>query len=125
MSAHAPIEAAVHPVRSASSFDVERVRADFPILKRDVRGKRLVYLDNAATTQKPQSVIDRIVRYYSEENSNVHRGVHYLSEVATAAYEGSRTTVARFLNARDEKEIIFTRGTTDGINSKRLRPTRV
>ena len=116
MSAHAPIEAAVNPVRSASRFDVERVRADFPILKRDVRGKRLVYLDNAATTQKPQSVIDRIVRYYSEENSNVHRGVHYLSEVATAAYEGSRTTVARFLNARDEKEIIFTRGTTDGIN---------
>ena len=116
MSAHAPIEAAVNPVRSASRFDVERVRADFPILKRDVRGKQLVYLDNAATTQKPQSVIDRIVRYYSEENSNVHRGVHYLSEVATAAYEGSRTTVARFLNARDEKEIIFTRGTTDGIN---------
>ena len=116
MSAHAPIEAAVHPVLSASRFDVDRVRADFPILKRDVRGKQLVYLDNAATTQKPQSVIDRIVRYYSEENSNVHRGVHYLSEVATAAYEGSRTTVARFLNARDEKEIIFTRGTTDGIN---------
>src|SRR5205085_7229329 len=89
---------------------------DFPILSRLVRGKRLVYLDNAATTQKPQAVIDRLVRYYSEENSNVHRGVHYLSEIATVAYEGVRTTVKRFLNARDEKEIIFTKGTTDGIN---------
>jgi cysteine desulfurase/selenocysteine lyase len=97
-------------------YDVEQVRRDFPILHRTVRGKKLVYLDNAATTQKPQAVIDRIVRYYTEENSNVHRGVHYLSEVATAAYESARTTVKRFLNARDEKEIIFTRGTTEGIN---------
>ena len=115
MSAHAPIETEVAPVRK-SALDVGRIRQDFPILKRDIRGRKLVYLDNAATTQKPQSVIDRIVRYYSQENSNVHRGVHHLSEVATAAYEGARTTVARFLNARDEKEIIFTRGTTDGIN---------
>jgi cysteine desulfurase/selenocysteine lyase len=97
-------------------FDVTRIRKDFPILARSVRGKRLVYLDNAATTQKPQAVIDRIVRYYAEENSNVHRGVHYLSEVATAAYEGARTTVKRFVNARDEKEIVFTRGTTEAIN---------
>ena len=97
-------------------YDVEQVRRDFPILHRTVRGKKLVYLDNAATTQKPQAVIDRIVRYYTEENSNVHRGVHYLSEVATAAYESARTTVKRFLNARDEKEIVFTRGTTEGIN---------
>jgi cysteine desulfurase/selenocysteine lyase len=97
-------------------YDVEQVRRDFPILHRPVRGKKLVYLDNAATTQKPQAVIDRIVRYYTEENSNVHRGVHYLSEVATAAYESARTTVKRFLNARDEKEIVFTRGTTEGIN---------
>jgi cysteine desulfurase/selenocysteine lyase len=97
-------------------FDVTRIRKDFPILARSVRGKRLVYLDNAATTQKPQAVIDRIVRYYTEENSNVHRGVHYLSEVATAAYEGARTTVKRFVNARDEKEIVFTRGTTEAIN---------
>jgi cysteine desulfurase/selenocysteine lyase len=98
-------------------FDVHRIRADFPILHRPVRGGRtLVYLDNAATTQKPRQVIDRIVRYYSEENSNVHRGVHYLSEVATDAYEKARTTVKRFIGARDEKEIVFTRGTTEGIN---------
>jgi len=100
----------------ASVYDVEAIRGDFPILSRSVRGKRLVYLDNAATTQKPQAVIDRLVRYYSEENSNVHRGVHYLSEVATAAYEGARTTVRQFINARSEKEIVFTRGTTEGIN---------
>ena len=99
-----------------ATFDVARIRADFPILRRSVRGKPLVYLDNAATTQKPQSVIDRIVRYYTEENSNVHRGVHYLSEVATAAYEDARTTVKRFVNARDEKEVVFTRGTTEAIN---------
>ena len=107
---------AVLPDRK-TTYDVERIRRDFPILHRTIRGgKKLVYIDNAATTQKPQQVIDRIVRYYTEENSNVHRGVHYLSEVATAAYEASRTTVKRFLNARDEKEIIFTRGTTEAIN---------
>ncbi len=100
----------------STAYDVDRVRRDFPILKRSVHGKRLVYLDNAATTQKPQAVIDRIQRYYSDENSNVHRGVHFLSEIATAAYEAARTTVKRFLNARDEKEIVFTRGTTEGIN---------
>jgi cysteine desulfurase/selenocysteine lyase len=99
-----------------SEFDVARIRRDFPILARNVRGKRLVYLDNAATTQKPQAVIDRIVKYYTEENSNVHRGVHYLSEVATAAYESARTTVKKFIHARDEKEIVFTRGTTEAIN---------
>jgi len=97
-------------------FDVQRLRRDFPILHRTVRGRKLVYLDNAATTQKPQAVIDRIVRYYTEENSNVHRGVHFLSEIATAAYEGARTTVKRFINARSEKEIVFTRGTTEAIN---------
>jgi cysteine desulfurase/selenocysteine lyase len=100
-----------------TAYDVSRIRRDFPILHRAIRGgKKLVYLDNAATTQKPQSVIDRIVRYYSEENSNVHRGVHYLSEIATAAYEASRTTVKHFIKARDEKEIVFTRGTTESIN---------
>jgi cysteine desulfurase/selenocysteine lyase len=97
-------------------YSVGHIRRDFPILSRTVHGKPLVYLDNAATTQKPQAVIDRLVRYYSEENSNVHRGVHHLSEVATAAYENARTTVKRFLHARDEKEIVFTRGTTEGIN---------
>ena len=103
-------------VQEKDTFDVARVRKDFPILHRAVRGKPLVYLDNAATTQKPQAVIDRIVHYYTHENSNVHRGVHYLSEVATAAYENARTTVKRFINARDEKEIVFTRGTTEAIN---------
>ncbi|MDQ3279845.1 MAG: cysteine desulfurase [Acidobacteriota bacterium] len=97
-------------------MDVTRVRADFPILSRTVRGKRLVYLDNAATTQKPRQVIDRIVRYYTEENSNVHRGVHYLSELATMEYENARGVVQRFINAASEKEIVFTRGTTESIN---------
>ena len=99
-----------------SDYDVESIRRDFPILKRLARGKHLVYLDNAATTQKPRQVIDRIVRYYSEENSNVHRGVHYLSEIATVEYENARGYVQRFLNARDVKEIVFTRGTTEAIN---------
>ena len=98
------------------AYDVERVRRDFPILSLIVRGKPLVYLDNAASTQKPKAVIDRIVRYYCEENSNVHRGVHFLSEVATKAYEDVRTVVKQFLNARSETEIIFTRGTTESIN---------
>jgi cysteine desulfurase / selenocysteine lyase len=102
----------VHP----RSFDVAKIRADFPILTRQVRGRPLVYLDNAATTQKPRQVIDRIVRYYSEENSNVHRGVHFLSELATAEYEGARGVVKRFINASSEKEVVFTRGTTESIN---------
>jgi cysteine desulfurase/selenocysteine lyase len=97
-------------------YDVEAIRQDFPILHTQVHGKKLVYLDNAATTQKPRQVIDRIVRYYTHENANVHRGVHHLSEVATAAYEGVRTIVKKHINARSEKEIVFTRGTTDGIN---------
>jgi cysteine desulfurase/selenocysteine lyase len=97
-------------------LDVETLRQDFPILGRVVRGKPLVYLDNAATTQKPQQVIDAISRYYSETNSNVHRGVHYLSEQATLQYEGARQRVAKFLNAESEREIIFTRGTTEAIN---------
>jgi cysteine desulfurase/selenocysteine lyase len=97
-------------------YDVDRIRKDFPILSRSARGKRLVYLDNAATTQKPRQVIDRIVRYYTEENSNVHRGVHYLSEIATMEFENARGTIQRFINAADEKEIIFTRGTTEAVN---------
>ena len=98
------------------TYDVDKVRADFPILSRSARGQRLVYLDNAATTQKPRQVIDRIVRYYSEENSNVHRGVHYLSELATIEFENARGVVQRFIHARDIKEVIFTRGTTEAIN---------
>jgi cysteine desulfurase / selenocysteine lyase len=102
--------------QGAQAYDVEAIRRDFPILARTARGKRLVYLDNAATTQKPQAMIDRLVRYYSEENSNVHRGVHYLSEIATLAFENARGSVQRFLNASNEKEIVFTRGTTEAIN---------
>ncbi len=97
-------------------FEVERIRADFPILKQKVHGKPLVYLDNAATSQKPQVVIDTLVRYYTMENANVHRGIHYLSELATNEYEAARSKVKRFLNASDEREIIFVRGTTEGIN---------
>ena len=97
-------------------YDVEKIRSDFPILARDVRGKRLVYLDNAATTQKPRQVIDRLVRYYTEENSNVHRGVHYLSELATMEYENARGVVQQFIHASSLKEIVFTRGTTESIN---------
>jgi cysteine desulfurase/selenocysteine lyase len=97
-------------------FDVQRIREDFPILRTMVHGKPLVYLDNAATTQKPRAVVDRIVRYYTHENANVHRGVHMLSERATDAYEEARRTVARLLNTADPKEIVFVRGTTEAIN---------
>ncbi|MBI2088282.1 MAG: cysteine desulfurase [Deltaproteobacteria bacterium] len=97
-------------------MDVARIREDFPILKRKVHGKALVYLDNAATTQKPKVVIDTLHNYYTAENSNVHRGIHFLSEQATAAYEGARAKVKSFLNAAETREIIFVRGTTEGIN---------
>lgn len=97
-------------------FDVERVREDFPILQRMVRGRPLVYLDNAATAQKPQVVIDALSRFYAQDNANIHRGVHYLSERATGAYDEARQTVARFINARHPHEVVFTRGTTDSIN---------
>jgi cysteine desulfurase/selenocysteine lyase len=98
------------------ALDVERVRQDFPILSRRVRGKALVYLDNAATSQKPRTVIEALDRFYSTENANIHRGVHYLSEQATAAYDDVRRRVARFINAADPSEIVFTRGTTEAIN---------
>ena len=97
-------------------WDVERVRRDFPALHQQVYGKPLVYLDNAATSQKPQVVIDALTAYYSWENSNVHRGVHLLSEKATQAYEAGRARVQRFLNAPDTREIVFVRGATEGIN---------
>ena len=96
--------------------DFAKVRADFPVLSETVRGKQLVYLDNGATTQKPQSVIDCIDEYYSKYNSNIHRGVHHLSQVATQAYEDARETIRGFLGAKSINEIIFTSGTTGGIN---------
>jgi len=97
-------------------FDVERVRTDFPILQQKVHGKPLVYLDNAATTQKPSSVIEALEHYYYLDNANVHRGVHELSERATDAYEGARETIRAFLGAASVKEIIYTSGTTESIN---------
>jgi len=103
-------------VNSSSTFDFARVRADFPILSTEVRGKPLTYLDNGATSQKPASVIEAIEHYYSSENSNIHRGVHYLSEQATDAYEATRAKTAKFLGAPDQDEVIFVRGATEGIN---------
>ena len=103
------------PVETAP-YDVYRVREDFPVLAQQVHGRPLVYLDNAATTQKPLAVIDAISRYYRSDNSNIHRGVHALSERATEAYENARAAAQRFINAADRKEIIFVRGTTEAIN---------
>ena len=97
-------------------FDVSRIRADFPILAREVNGKPLVYLDNGASSQKPEVVINAITRAYKEEYANVHRGLHYLSNLATEKYESVRGVVAKFLNASDENEIILNSGTTEGIN---------
>ena len=99
-----------------NKFDVARVREDFPVLRQKIHGKALVYFDNGATSQKPQVVIDTLARYYSAENSNIHRGVHQLSERATAAYEAARGKVRSFINAGSDKEIIFVRGTTEAIN---------
>ncbi len=97
-------------------FDVQKHRKDFPLLTQKVYGKPLVYLDNAATTQKPQSVIDTINQYYSKENANIHRGIHYLSQQATDAYDDARVAIQKFLNAKGSQEIIFVRGATEGIN---------
>ena len=101
---------------ASAGFDVEKVRHDFPILQQKVHGRTLVYLDNAATSQKPQVVIDAILRYYALNNANIHRGVHFLSERATEEYEGARRTVQGFLNAVEANEIIFVRGATEAIN---------
>ena len=98
------------------AYPIERIRADFPILSEQVRGKPLVYLDNGASAQKPKAVIDRISNTYETGYANVHRGVHYMSQIATDAMEESRRTVQKFMNAADEKEIIFVRGATEGIN---------
>ena len=105
----------VRPDRS-TRFDVDEVRRDFLILREKVYGKPLIYLDNAATSQKPQFVIETLQKYYSLENANIHRGIHFLSERATRAYEDARAKVGGFLNAEESREIIFVRGTTEGIN---------
>src|ERR1700733_4364563 len=99
-----------------TGLDVNEVRKDFPILSRTVHGKKLVYLDNAATSQKPRAVIDAMSAYYEGENSNIHRGVHFLSGLATEGHDHARAIVRKFVNAADSREIVFTRGTTEGIN---------
>jgi cysteine desulfurase / selenocysteine lyase len=106
----------VPPPKVPHRFEVQTVRAEFPILRQEVHGHPLVYLDNAATTQKPQVVLDTVLRYYACDNANVHRAAHQLSERATRDYEGAREKVRRFLNAAEPREIVFTRGTTEGIN---------
>jgi cysteine desulfurase/selenocysteine lyase len=108
---HFPSKEAIKP-----GFDIERVRADFPILRERVYGKPLVYLDNAATSQKPESVIEAITGYYRHGNANIHRGVHLLSQKATEEYEAARNQVQRFINAADAREIVFSRGATEAIN---------
>ncbi len=114
-----PVAAILNPPVAAGTppaLDVAKIRSDFPILQTSVHGHPLVYLDNGATTQKPRAVIDAIVRYYESQNANIHRGVYQLSQTATNLYEQGRAKVARFLNAAEDREIIFTRGTTEGIN---------
>jgi cysteine desulfurase/selenocysteine lyase len=116
VSAARPGIAAHEPKPAAAPLDVARVRADFPVLGRMVHGKPLVYLDNAATSHKPRAVIDALVRYYEDYNSNVHRGVHQLSEEATRAYEAARDRAARLIGAARREEVVFVRGTTEGLN---------
>ncbi|HWF39244.1 MAG TPA: cysteine desulfurase [Candidatus Acidoferrales bacterium] len=113
-NASAPVQAP--EAQSTSGYDVEKIRGDFPILRQKIRGKPLVYLDNAATTQKPQAVINTITRYYERDNANIHRGVHFLSEHATEEHDEARATIQHFINAADSKEIIFVRGATEAIN---------
>jgi cysteine desulfurase/selenocysteine lyase len=114
MTMNAP-QTGLKPVRDGG-LDVERIRRDFPILGLVVKGKPLVFLDNAASSQMPQPVLDRWVRYQTTQHSNINRAVHHLSEIATAEYDAARRKLATFINARDEREVIFTSGTTDGIN---------
>ena len=97
-------------------YDVEKIRADFPILSEEIRGQSLVFLDSAASAQKPRQVIDRVSDVYETSYANVHRGLHYLSEHATAAYEGAREKIRAFINADDVREVIYTKGATDAIN---------
>ena len=103
-------------VERTVGLDPEVLRRDFPVLHQEVHGKPLAYLDNAATTQKPRSVIDTLVRYYEHDNANVHRGIHELSQRATNDYEDARTVVQEFLGAEESEEIIYTRGTTESVN---------
>src|SRR6202049_1986615 len=110
------MNAAKHPAVSNGAYDVFRVREDFPILAMQVYGKPLIYLDNAASAQKPKAVLDRIQRAYTTEYANVHRGLHYLANAATEAYEDARAKVAAFLNAPRKEEIVFTRNATEAIN---------
>ena len=98
------------------NFSIEKIRAQFPILERSVNGKKLVYFDNGATSQKPQCVIDEIAKYYSFENANIHRGVHFLSQEATTKYEQARETIQQYIHAKESCEVLFTKGTTDSIN---------
>ena len=98
------------------AFDVQKIRKEFPILSRKVNGKSLIYFDSGATSQKPKQVIDAITKYYSEQNANIHRGVHALSQEITSAYENARTTIQKHIGAKHSHEIIFTSGTTESIN---------
>ena len=116
MKSHAGIMTRGPRSLATTSIDVTRIRKDFPILEQRVNGKPLVYLDNAATSQKPTAVIDAMNRYYFEENSNIHRGVHFLSDKATQSYEAARLKIQRWIKASSPKEIIFTRGTTESVN---------
>src|SRR5215467_12845171 len=106
----------IQAIDKEKGFDVAAIRQQFPILNREVKGKPLIYLDNAATAQKPQVVIDALINYYTDYNSNVHRGIHTLAEEATMAFERTRDAAQQFINAGSREEIIYTRGTTEGIN---------
>src|SRR4051795_4416818 len=112
------ITAALAPAQQTKNMKIDwsALRTDFPILEQEVHGRPLVYLDNAATSQKPRAVLDALRHYYEHDNANVHRGIHELSNRATAAFEAARARAARFIHARNAEEIIFTRGTTEGIN---------
>src|SRR6266851_9691466 len=110
------VTAIARPAQPMRKVDWQSLRNDFPILDQKVHGHPLLYLDNAATTQKPRAVIDALRHYYEQDNANVHRGIHELSNRATAAFETARSRAAKFINARSPEEIIFTRGTTEGIN---------
>src|SRR2546423_7997637 len=106
----------INTVTIKNDLDVYTIRKQFPALNREVKGQPLTYFDNAATTQKPQAVIDALVNYYSEYNANIHRGIHTLAEEATAAFEATREVARQYIHAGSREEIIFTRGTTEGIN---------